>query len=99
MTDVEYEVLVSLQQALLGEISSSLRAVTVSINEKNIKFDCYYDGRISDDDAESMSVVETEIMASLGDQYTISYDVRRLDYPTLIPKDARWVYHRKERID
>ncbi len=63
MSNRKQTVLVSLQQALLGEVSERLRAVTVSYDDKSVHFDCIYDGEIRDDDHESMSCVETELIA------------------------------------
>lgn len=89
-------VLISLQQALLGEITANLRAVTVTYSETSIHFEAYFDGEITDGDRESMSLVETEVMAEFPSAHTITHEVVRLDAPALIPKDRTWVYFRKE---
>jgi len=75
-----------LQMSLLGEVSPSLRGVTVRISDGSIHFDAYYDGPISDDDAESMSCVETELIASLPEDYIVTYALQRLDWPSVLPK-------------
>ena len=61
--DRKQEVLVAVQQALLGEVSPHLRAVTVDFDATNLWLKCYYDGEVDDVDRESMSQVETELVA------------------------------------
>src|SRR5262245_19227469 len=90
------EVLLALQQALLGEVTARLRAVVVTCSETSFHFNAYVDGPIQDDDREAMSLVETEVMAVFPSNHTISHEVFRLDAPALIPKDRDWVYYRKE---
>ena len=92
-------VLVTLQQALLGEVSDRLRAVTVSYDEKSIHFDCYYDGEVMDEDCEAMSYVETELIAAFPDTHEITHKVHRKDFPESIPKDNAWAFYRKEQCD
>lgn len=90
------EVLLSLQRALLGEVTPRLRAVTVRHAESSIHFDAYFDGEPNEEERESMSAVETEVMAGFPATHTTTHDVIRLDPPALIPKDRIWVYFRKE---
>jgi hypothetical protein len=92
------DVLLALQHALLGEVPAQLRAVTVSYDDTSIMFQSYFDGAITDEDRESMSLVETELMAAFPSTHTIGHDIIRLDVPALVPKDRTWVYHRKERL-
>jgi len=89
-------VLIALQQALLGEISSHLRAVTVKYDDQSVHFNAYFDDDISEDDRESLSCVETEVIAALPASNAVTHDAIRLDAPAPIPKDLTWVYHRAE---
>lgn len=90
------EVLLALQQALLGEVPANLRVVTVVYDESSIHFDAYFDGEITDDAREAMSRVETEVMALFPETHTVSHTTIRCDYPQPIPKDRTWVYCRQE---
>jgi hypothetical protein len=99
INDRKHRVLVALQQALLGEVSSRLRAVTVLYDDNSVHFDCYYNGDISDEDREAMSCVETELIAALPETDKITHQVLRMDYPRAIPKDRTWVFFRKEDGD
>lgn len=99
MTSRRCEVLVAIQQALLGEVSARLRAVTVSYDDNNIHLDCYYHGEILDADREAMSCVETELMASFPESHSVTHSVQRRDCPHSIPKEMTWVFLRKEDIE
>lgn len=92
------QVLLALQQALLGEVPNTLRAVTAVVGHRCVSVDAYFHGPISDDDLESMSLVETELVADLPEEMEIVVNSVRLDHPALIPKeDGRiWVFLRKE---
>lgn len=83
---------------MLGEVSRHLRAVTVSYDFNSVSVDCYFDGKVSDDDRESMSLVETELLAWFPQTHSVTLRMQRLDFPNLIPKDRLWVFHRKESI-
>lgn len=90
----------AVQLALLGEISARLRAVAVSYDNSSIHLDCYYDGEILDEDRDSMSCVETEVLAVFPETHTTTHTLHRRDFPEPIPKDVAWVYARKEgRMD
>lgn len=99
MNDRNCEVLVAVQQALLGEVSARLRAVTVSYDDKSIHLDCYYDGDITDEDREAMSCVETELMAVFPETHSVTHSVQRKDYPSPIPKETAWAFFRKEDVE
>ena len=86
----------AIQQALLGEVTPSLRAVTVSYELSQIHFECYFDGEISETEVEAMNCVDTELTAVFPATHTITHALYRRDYPELIPKEKIWVYYRKE---
>ena len=90
------EVLLVMQQSLLGEVSARLRAVTVRISDDHLHFDCYYDGIIDEDDSESMFCVEAEAIAVLPENIEVTHDLHRLDSPLLLPKVDLFVYARRE---
>lgn len=91
-------VLLTIQQALLGEVSSNLRAVMVSYAESSVRFEAYFDGEIGEEEREAMSMVETELIAQLAATETVTHELIRLDAPELLPKDRIWVYFRKEPL-
>lgn len=86
----------SIQRALLGEISPQLRAVVFSIVGKNIDVRFYFDGLISEADVESASCVETEIIADYEAEDVVTVRCIRLDAPETIDDDGTWVYQRRE---
>ncbi|WP_418646899.1 hypothetical protein ACNQFN_15125 [Thauera butanivorans] len=91
------EARLSIQRALLGEVSPHLRAVVLSVDCKKIDVHFYFDGDVSEEDEESVSCIETEILADFEPDFSICAEVIRLDYPLPISDDGFWVYQRKER--
>ncbi len=86
----------SLQRALLGEVSSNLRAVVFSITGLIITVRFYFDGPVSQEDEESASYVETEVLADYEPEYTVTAQCIRSDFPSSINDDGLWVYLRRE---
>lgn len=89
----------SIQRALLGEVFPNLRAVVFSITDRDIDIRFYIDGFISEDDAESASRVETEIIADYEVEDTVIVRCIRLDAPRLIDDSGVWVFQRHESSD
>ncbi len=69
-------VLLSVQRALLGEISSAVRHVGVTFDEAEIRLRWVFDGPVSEADAESASCVETEVIADMPDHRVVTETVR-----------------------
>lgn len=92
------EVLLTMQRALLGEVSAHLRMVSVRWSDTEIHFDSYFDGEITEDDEETMSVVETEVLAGFSQTHTMTYVLHRVDLPAPLPKKDRTVFARQERL-
>jgi hypothetical protein len=86
----------SIQRALLGEVSAQLRAVVFSIVNRNLNVRFYFDGMISKVDEESASCVETEILADYEPDELVTVCCIRLDAPEPIMDDGVWVYWRRE---
>lgn len=86
----------SLQRALLGYVSSHIRGVAFSLEGMSIKIRCYVDGEISEDDCESSSCVETEVIADYDSGYDVTAECLRLDYPLTIDDQGIWVFRRQE---
>lgn len=73
--------------ALLGEVPPNLRALRVNYGSDWINFTAYFDGPISEVNKESMSCVETELLAAFPQEHKISYMALQLDYPNPLPQD------------
>ncbi|WP_437480736.1 hypothetical protein WME75_36185 [Sorangium sp. So ce1014] len=91
-------VLVAVQQALLGEVTANLRAVAVTYDNKSIRLEAYFDGEISDEDEEAMSLVETELIAAFPEDHATDVSLIRRPAPEPIPKNRIWAFHRKEPL-
>src|SRR4051812_32324838 len=84
------------QVAFVGKISSKMRAAVLSVTPGNVEVRCYFDGPIDEEDAESVSFAETEMMAQFEPEVTVSARCIRLDAPELITGDGLIVYGRRE---
>jgi hypothetical protein len=90
------QVLLSVQRALLGEVSSALRGVTVGWQDQVIELRAYFDGPISEDDRESISCVGSEVIADFPDPWTINEEAVRRDAPEPMECLETWAYRRRE---
>lgn len=86
----------SIQRALLGEVSGRLRAVVFSVSDLFLNIRFYFDGEIDEDDFESASCVETEVLADYEEDWTIVVKCLRLDASEPILDDGVWVFRRRE---
>lgn len=93
----------SIQRALLGNISPKLRAVCANVEENKIYINFYYDGIISEDDQELYEHACAQIMADFSfpekgsDVETeCNMQIIRLDFPQKMPLIGHWVYYRNE---
>lgn len=90
----------NIQRALLGEVSGKLRAVVFSVSNLSLDIRFYFDGKISEEDIESASYVETEVLADYEEDYKVVVRCLQLDAPMPIFDDGTWVFKRRElRLD
>jgi hypothetical protein len=89
-------VLLLLQRALLGEVFSTLRRVTVEWTDRSVSFIAYVDGPVSDADAESLRCVETELVAGFPPEVLVSHELIRIDAPAQISDTRISVFRRRE---
>ena len=87
--------LLNTQRALLGEIESSFRAITVEWQDHMIIVYFYIDGVISEELRDKCTSIATEIVAAYID-VGITEKIIRLDYPQEIPIHPHWAYRREE---
>lgn len=71
----------SAQQALLGNIPASLRAVSVEYRAHQIACRCVFDGPPTEDDQELLSCAMTEMLADYREPYTLEEEYLYLSYP------------------
>jgi hypothetical protein len=90
------DILLSLQRALLGEVSSYLRQVTVDWDNEEIIIRCYFNGPISDIDRESMECVHTSVIADFFPEHSVDLEIIRKDAPAPIGTRGAVVYARRE---
>jgi hypothetical protein len=89
--------LLSMQSALLGEVTSELRAVRLNLDvQKEILYvRFYYDGKSTEKMIDLWQCAITEASAHLG-QCFVESEVERLDFPKKIPDWGYLAYLRQE---
>ena len=90
------DIMLSVQRALLGNVTSNLRGVAVDWDDRLIHLVCYYNGVISDDDRETMSCAHTEVVADFIDHKPVQMTLERLDTPNKMNGFRAWAFLRKE---
>jgi hypothetical protein len=94
--DIRPRILLSVQRALLGEVFPAMRGVTAGWDDSTVRIVCYIDGPISPMDQERLSVVESEVLADLSDDYQVRLDIIRCDEPANLTPLKAWAYRRRE---
>lgn len=85
----------ALQVALLGSITSNLRAINVLFNTDTIKIIFYFFNSPSEEDEEETEIVISEVLSSFPN---ISVKGKRVVLPSSspIPEEGLRIFHRKE---
>ena len=99
MTTIELrrKILLSLQSALLGEITHNIRGITCGLSNYLITIHCCFQDEISEQDRELMECIATEVIAHFP-KHKIIIESKRLDLPEPLNRYtlSAWVYVRKE---
>jgi len=87
-----------LLNALLGNVTASLRAVKTDINEakKIVYFWWYFDKSASTDTKESIYRACNNVTAAIGEEYAANITIDRLDNANNVPTIGQYVYRRRE---
>lgn len=95
--DFRRDLLLACQVALLGEVSSYVRAIAVGWTSSDICLRAIVHGPVNDDDLDSMECVASEVIAAFP-AYKISVETIRVDMPESLRLNelTAWVYMRKE---
>jgi hypothetical protein len=95
--DLRTQVLLSLQSALIGEITPNIRGITCCWDTSKITIVCYLEDDIREDIEESMEYAATEVMADFP-EHQVEMECKKLDESEpLNPYTLyAWVYRRKE---
>jgi hypothetical protein len=89
---------ISLQRALLGAISSDIRAITIELIENEVIINYYFDGAPTEEDNDVLSIVETEVLADFHyeDNIVVKSIFHQCKSPLGIEAKGFWIFHRRE---
>ncbi|WP_420128685.1 hypothetical protein [Longimicrobium sp.] len=88
--------LLSAQRALLGEVSSALRGVSLRLRGDTLEIAFYFDGPVSEEDRLSASCVGAQVVADFPRLRSVDERIERVDAPAPLPPDPVWAYRRRE---
>jgi hypothetical protein len=91
-----HKVMLALQVALLGEITANMRAVAAIYDDTTLRFQIFFDGRATGDEHESVSSIESGLLALFPAEHEILGQWVQLEFPHPLPKDVHFAYRRKE---
>lgn len=96
-----YRLRLSAQRALLGNVSTKLRAVCVKTENQEIHVIFYYDGEILEEENELAESTMDDIISDFhiddeGNDMKFFTSILRVDYPNKMPLFGEWVFYRKE---
>jgi hypothetical protein len=69
----------SIQRALLGEVTDRLIAVTCGLEERHIRVPAYVSGKLNEEDVERIQFVGAEVIADFPEGYTINESTVSVD--------------------
>jgi len=92
------DIVLSVNGALLGSVTSNLRGVAVDWDDHTIRVVCYFHGSISEEDQEIMDRVHTEVATDFVDSRTVELVTQRLDMPKKMDGLRAFVFERREEL-
>jgi len=75
--ETQTQLKLSIQSALLGEVTNDLVAVTACLKDQHIVLRFYYDKAIESDEIERAGAIGGEVIADFSAEYTIEEEVRQ----------------------
>jgi hypothetical protein len=91
-----HKVMLAMQVAMLGEITTNMRAVAVIYDDTSLRFQIFFDGAPTSSEHESVSSIETGLLALFPHEHEILGQWVQLEFPLPLPKDVHFAYQRKE---
>lgn len=99
LTKRDVDIILSFQVAWWGHVFPDLRLVSIRWTEQTAELFFYVHGQISDDDFESLNLIDTyfDVLFSSEEMTWLDFNVIRIDYPQPISSyEGECVFARKE---
>ena len=101
LINIEQQLLLSLQRALLGEVNYNLRSIGVDWDEKteSIFLFFYFDGELTSKNTSSANCVAGELSGDFQPTVQVIEKCIRVDAPKSLPNHKLIAYRRKEFVE
>jgi hypothetical protein len=86
----------SIQVALLGEVTERLVSVTCGLKDRHIQIKAYFSGKVTEEDLERMQSVGAEVIADFPEGYTIDESCASVNETNEEMLDF-WAFRRADR--
>ena len=96
MSDIDVQLKLSAQRALLGNVTPPLRHASIELKNNKIVWQCIYDVDAIEDDLELMSVSGAEIIADYPPEYGYEEIIVIHPFPEKIESLKNPIYFRNE---
>jgi hypothetical protein len=94
-TEVDLKLILSSVRALWGQITPSLRSVSIELRDKTIVWQCLFDTNATEDDFELVSDAAAEVIADFN-EYGLEEIIEYVAFPTKLSNLKNLVYFRYE---
>ncbi len=97
MTEEDKNLILSSLRAIRGEVTPSLRSVSVELRGKIIVWQCLFDSDATEEDFELMSVACTEVVADYDWSYGLEEIIKYVPAPESMTQLKNLIYLRHEQ--
>jgi hypothetical protein len=97
MNEIYTIAMLSAVRAFLGRIDHDVRAISITIDSKNVSVTVYYNHKVNQENIELIDEAETEIMADISEECIVSIKYIYLEPSLKIPYifDQSFIFLRK----
>lgn len=96
MVMINTDIRLSALKALLGNVPSSLRALSAEVSGNVVKLRSIFDETATEDHIELLSIVGAEIIADYPAEFVLEEDFWKLSGPTQMEHLSELIFHRHE---
>jgi hypothetical protein len=95
ISEAQTRLKLSIQRALLGEVTEQLVSVTCGIKDHTLRIQAFFSGEVKPGDIERIQMIGTEVTADFPEGYWVEEDCKSVDEAEEEMLDF-WVFRRAE---